>query len=61
MIWDNHFLKFLLSLLQYFLCSMFKFFWPGGMQNISSPARDQTCTPAMEGEVKHWTTGEVPR
>jgi len=33
------------------------------MWDLRSPTRDQTGTPALEGEVLrlHWTTREVPR
>ena len=32
-----------------------------GMWDLSSPTRDWTCTPAVEGwSLTHWTTNEVP-
>ena len=33
-------------------------FWPRAMWDVSSPIRDQTCTPTLECEGL--TTGEVP-
>ena len=39
------FLKSLLNLLEYCFCFMFGFFWPRGMEDLSSPNRDQTLTP----------------
>ena len=38
-------------------------FWPGGMWDLSSPTRNQTCnTPCIEREsLNHWTAREVPR
>ena len=41
----DHFLKSLLNLLEYCFCFMFGFFWPRGMEDLSSPNRDQTLTP----------------
>ena len=36
-------------------------FWPGGMWNLSSPARDRTHTPCMGSRgLNHWTAREVP-
>ena len=36
-------------------------FWPRGMWEHSSPARDRTCTPCIERwSLSHWTTREVP-
>ena len=49
----DHFLKFLLSLLQYFCTICYKMFliyvlvfWPWGMWDLSYPTRDGTCTPS---------------
>ena len=37
-------------------------FWPGGMQNPSSPTKDQTCTPCIRRQSpNHGTTKEVPQ
>ena len=36
-------------------------FWPLDMWDLSSPTRDGTCTPSItRGDIKHWTTREVP-
>ena len=35
-------------------------FWPWVPWNLSSPARDRTCTLALEGNLNHWTTWGVP-
>ena len=45
------FLKSLLNFLQYCFYFMFWFFWPWGMQDLSSLTRDWTHTPFIEGEV----------
>ena len=45
------FKKSLLNLLQYCFCFMFFGFLAWGMWNPSSPIRDWTCNPALEGEV----------
>ena len=35
---------------------------PHGMQDLSSPTRDQTCTPCIGSiESNHWITREVPQ
>ena len=58
------FLKSLLNLLQYCLCFLFFCFFchrPKHMWNLSSPTKDQTCTPCIgRGSLNHWTTREVP-
>ena len=36
-------------------------FWPRGMWDLSSPTRDQTCTPCIGRQsLNHWTAREVP-
>ena len=36
-------------------------FWPRGMWDLSSPTRDQTCTPFIgKWNLNHWTIKEVP-
>ena len=47
------FIKFLSILLLLYS----QVFWPRSMQDLSSPTRDQTCTPALEGEFL--TTGPL--
>ena len=45
------------------LLFFFFFFWlyPQGLKDLSSLARDQTWTQAVEAwSPKHWTTGEFP-
>ena len=62
--WHGPFLKSLLNLLQYCFCFMCwqVFFWPGSMWDLSSPTRDQTCTPCIERwSLNHWTTREIPK
>ena len=37
------------------------YFWPCGLQDLSSPTRDWTCVPAVEAlSPNHWTTREFP-
>ena len=46
----------LLNLLQYCFCFKFWFFWPQGL----APWLGIKPTPALKGEVNHWTIKEVP-
>ena len=63
------FLKSALNLLQYcfwvlfvclFVCFNVLVSWSGVPWSLSSPARNRTCTLALEGDLTHWTTGGVP-
>ena len=64
------FLKFLLNLLQYCFCFMCFFlffggffaFWPWGIWDFGSPARDGICTPCIgrQSLLNYWTSREVP-
>ena len=66
----GHFFKVLLNLLQYCFfygfCAwgffvLFYFVLPQGMWDLSSRARDQTCTPCIGRQsLIHWTSREVP-
>ena len=58
--WYGPFLKSFLNLLQYFFYVLV--FWLGGMWGLSSPTRDQTCTPCTgRRSPNHWTAGETPQ
>ena len=60
-IWCGPFLKSLLNLLQCCFCSVFWFFWPGGLWDLSFLTRDQTHTPCPgRWSLNHWNTREVP-
>ena len=55
-------LKYFLNLLQYCFWDFFFFFWPWGMWDLSSPARDWTCSPCIGRQsLHHWTAREVPK
>ena len=59
--WCGPFLKSLWNLSQHCFCFMFCFFWLWGMLDLSSPTRNQICTPCIErGSPNHGTAGEVP-
>ena len=48
---DHFFLKSLLNFLTILLLFFVLVFWQRSMWDHSSPTRDQTCTPELEGEV----------
>ena len=52
------FIDFVTTLLLFF---MFWFFWPQGMWDFSSLARDQTCILCTGRSRNHWTIREVPQ
>jgi len=60
----DSFLKSLLNLLQYWFCFIFFCFFghrPKYMWDLSSPTKDQTCTPCIgRWSLNHWITREVP-
>ena len=57
----DHFKVFLEFVTILFL-GFFFFFWPWGMWDLSSPARDWTCSPCIGRQsLHHWTAREVPK
>ena len=54
------FIEFVTTLLRFY-ASVFLAMWPWDMWDLSSPTRDQICTPYIGRQsLNHWTTREVP-
>ena len=54
------FIEFVTTLLRFYV-SVFLAMWPWDMWDLSSPTRDQICTPFIGRQsLSHWTTREVP-
>ena len=55
------FLAQFVTILLLFYFVIFSIFWPWGMWNLSSSARDWTCAPCNGRQnFNHWTAKEVP-
>ena len=55
------FLAQFVTILLLFYVVIFSIFWPWGMWNLSSSARDWTCAPCNGRQnFNHWTAREVP-
>ena len=54
-------LKIFFEFVTVFLLFYVLVFWLGGTWGLSSPARDRTCTPALEGGVPTPGPGEAPQ
>ena len=55
------FIEFVIILLLFYVMVFFFFFKLRGMWDLSSPTRDQTCTPCTgKGSLDHWTARRAP-
>ena len=57
--WCGPFFKSLLNLWQYFVCFVFRFFWPWSIWDLSSPSRDPHTACNGRQSLSYWTAREA--